>query len=539
MAGPNVATVKRLFAVSGNRCAFPGCASPLVDEASGKVTGRICHITADTPGGPRYDPEQSEKERHGFDNLVLMCPLHHDVTDGSPGTYTAERLREIKARHQARYAGGAEPSNATARKIVLEAGGAAPSSLYQLPADLPDFTGQEDVRELVALMQPPRHVFISYSREDQTYTRKLEDSLRGRGFDVWIDDRIDFGERWWQSIVQAICASAAFIVVMTPESARSPWVERELLLALREGKRIFPLLLRGEEFPILINAQYADVRSGQMPREDFYDRLRRELAVVEVPQSPPPQPEVRRGEKVAPGRQPFEPEMVLIPAGEFLMGSDPARDHYATGNEQPQHTVYLPDYYLAKTLVTNVQYAAFLQATSCDLPEHWKGGKPPEAKGDHPVVHVSWHDVVAYCNWLSQATGKPYCLPSEAEWEKGARGTDGRIYPWGDRWDEERCNSVEDGRGDTTPVGAYPRGVSPYGLLDMAGNVVEWTRSLDQEYPYNPKDGREDLEADGLRMLRGGSYGNVSRDVRCAYRRDETPYQRGGCSGFRVCVVAP
>jgi len=94
MAGPSVATVKRLFAVSGNRCAFPGCALPLVDEASGKVTGRICHIRARSPEGQRYDAGQSEKKRHGFANLVLMCPLHHDVIDSDAEAYTMERLLE-------------------------------------------------------------------------------------------------------------------------------------------------------------------------------------------------------------------------------------------------------------------------------------------------------------------------------------------------------------------------------------------------------------------------------------------------------------
>ena len=145
MTGPSVATVKRLFAVSGNRCAFPGCALPLVDEASGKVTGRICHIKADSPGGPRYDPEQHDRERHGFANLVLMCPLHHDVIDSDVETYTVEKLLEIKAWHEARYAGGAEPSDDVARQFLLP--------VHQLPADLPDFTGREkEVGQLVALL---------------------------------------------------------------------------------------------------------------------------------------------------------------------------------------------------------------------------------------------------------------------------------------------------------------------------------------------------------------------------------------------------
>ena len=252
--------------------------------------------------------------------------------------------------------------------------------------------------------------------------------------------------------------------------------------------------------------------------------------------------------------QPFEPEMILIPAGEFLMGSDPSidkytRDHeYAQDREQPQHTLYLSDYYLAKTPVTNAQYAAFVQATGHRQPKHWKDGKPPGRKEDHPVVNVSWYDAMAYCNWLSEVTSKPYHLPSEAEWEKGARGGDGRIYPWGNQWDVLRCNSAEGGERGTTPVGAYPQGASPYGLLDMAGNVWEWTRSLWGEdpfrpsfkYPYDPTDDHEDLDAPGvvLRILRGGAFYCSRRSVRCASRDRHFTRDRSGLIGFRV-VVAP
>ncbi len=138
--------------------------------------------------------------------------------------------------------------------------------------------------------------------------------------------------------------------------------------------------------------------------------------------------------------------MILIPAGEFLMGSDPQKDSDTEDNEQPQHLLYLPDYYLGKTPVTNAQYRAFVQATGYQRPEDWAEGRPPRDKEDHPVVNVSWYDAVTYCRWLSEVTGKSYSLPSEAEWEKGARGTDGRIYPWGNQWDETRCNSSQ---GDT------------------------------------------------------------------------------------------
>ncbi len=232
----------------------------------------------------------------------------------------------------------------------------------------------------------------------------------------------------------------------------------------------------------------------------------------------------------------FEPEMVLIPAGEFLMGSDPARDQGTLSFEQPQHTLYMADYYLARAPVTNAQYAAFVQATDRDPPRHWQNGKPPRGQENHPVVSVSWYDAVAHCRWLSEVTGKPYRLPTEAEWEKAARGADGRTYPWGDRWDAARCNTKEGGKGHTTTVGAYPLGASPYGLLDMAGNVWEWTSSLYWSYPYQATDGREDPAPPDSRVLRGGSWLNLYDSARAAYRRSYIPAYHSRIHGYRCCV---
>ena len=136
------------------------------------------------------------------------------------------------------------------------------------------------------------------------------------------------------------------------------------------------------------------------------------------------------------------------------------------------------------------------------------------------MVDVSWDAATAYCRWLSETTGQRYRLPSEAEWEKAARGTDGRIYPWGNQPpDERRCNFNNNVK-DTTPVGSYPAGVSPYGCYDMAGNVWEWTSSLSWDYPYRADDGREVQVEDGngLSVYRGGAYWVDRKLVRCAYR---------------------
>jgi formylglycine-generating enzyme required for sulfatase activity len=252
--------------------------------------------------------------------------------------------------------------------------------------------------------------------------------------------------------------------------------------------------------------------------------------------------------------KPFEPELVLIPAGEFLMGSDPQKDEDADDfDEQPQHRVYLPDYYMAKTPVTNAQYAAFVEAAGYTPPPEWTDRKPRQGEEDHPMVLANWYDALAYCKWLTQVTGRTYWLPSEAEWEKAARGTDGRIYPWGNEWDAQRCNSYESRNRNTTPVRAYPQGASPYGLLDMAGNVWEWTTSLwghstggrskpelQFGYPYDPKDGRENLEAgdDMLRAVRGGSWRSKRFRVRCASRSADVPVGHDWGVGFRL-VVSP
>jgi formylglycine-generating enzyme required for sulfatase activity len=261
------------------------------------------------------------------------------------------------------------------------------------------------------------------------------------------------------------------------------------------------------------------------------------------PESPPEEPEAeearREPELVTPVRapQPVEPDMVLVPAGEFLMGSDPEKDQRAYDAEQPQHRIYLPDYHIARTPVTNAQYAAFVEATGAKAPKHWVEGRPPAGKEDYPVAYVSWRDAMAYCRWLGEKKGQSFRLPSEAEWEKAARGTGGGIYPWGDEWEPGRCNSKKSGPDDSTLVDAHPDGASPFGVLDMAGNVWEWTLSLYRPYPYDPKDGREARRGGGERVLRGGAYYSTARRVRCAYRDHGNADDWRGSYGFRVVLT--
>jgi formylglycine-generating enzyme required for sulfatase activity len=235
---------------------------------------------------------------------------------------------------------------------------------------------------------------------------------------------------------------------------------------------------------------------------------------------------------------PIRLECVRVPAGEFLMGSHPARDREAAKGELPQHRVYLAEFTIGRVPVTNAQYAAFVRSAGVEAPSYWDQGGIPAGQSDHPVVEISWRDAQAFCAWLSEATGRIFRLPTEAEWEKTARGTNGRIYPWGDRWPTVELCNYEMLVGHTTPVGAYPGNVSPYGALDLAGNVGEWTSSLYRPYPYRADDGREDPAAEGVRVVRGGAFSLTRWNARCACRLRYCPDRKSGHDGFRV-VASP
>ncbi len=253
----------------------------------------------------------------------------------------------------------------------------------------------------------------------------------------------------------------------------------------------------------------------------------------------------------------FEPQTVPVPEGEFLMGTSyeeidrlventdwawewQQEERFA--NEQPQHAVFLDGYEMGRYPVTNLEYQAFVEATGYYLPPHWNGPAPPDEIADHPVVNVSHDDALAYCEWLAEESGRPYRLPTEAEWEKAARGTDARIYPWGDTFDAALCNTKEGGPGGTTPVGQYsPGGDSPYGCADMAGNAWEWCldRYAADCYRHAPRENPAGPEAGDERVVRGGSWGNTQEGTRCACRDGIPPSISVPIFGFRVVAAPP
>jgi formylglycine-generating enzyme required for sulfatase activity len=429
--------------------------------------------------------------------------------------------------------------------------------------------------------QAAGHVFISYAREDKTYARNLADSLHQRGFEPWMDDRLRSGDRWWRTIDQSIQDCAAFIVVMTPDSKKSEWVEREVMLALDERKPILPLLLRGRRFSLLGSTQFEDVTGGRMPSDNFYERLEREVRAPseeEIVAPAAPEPLVRkervwqrlrlplvvvgplvlalaisvlvnwpwgviiRDPKSRPPpncshqdawiRPTDSMEMVCVPGDSFEMGSTEGES-----DEQPVHTVTLDSFWIDKTEATNAQYARCVTDGICSHPLKSRSNTRDSYFGDsqfddYPVIYVSWYDADTYCQW---AGGR---LSTEAEWEYAARGPDGNVYSWGNDSPNDTLLNYNVNVGDTTQVGSYPGGASWVGAVDMAGNVWEWAADWHGEYPSEAQTNPKGPKNRDYKVLRGGSWSASEEIVRAATRSYYLRELRDDDVGFR-CVVEP
>jgi formylglycine-generating enzyme required for sulfatase activity len=395
------------------------------------------------------------------------------------------------------------------------------------------------------------HVFLCHASQDKPIVRVLYDALKAEGWiDPWLDKaKILPGQDWRMVIEQAVEESDMVIVCLSKHAVtKEGFVQKEIRyayaydIALEKPEGIIFLVpLRLEECDVprgLRSLQWVDY-FGRYKKDNYQDLLeamqhrarslgietvRRSVPstslktstppravredekpnpVVPIPEKPKPA-EIAWGDKVTVGGI----ELVRVPKGKFIMGSNDS------DSEKPQHTVDIPyDYWMGRFPVTNAQYSQFAKKDF------------DKSKENRPVVQVSWHDAQKFVKWLNErfASQLPkrllFRLPSEAEWEKAARGTDGRVYPWGNTFDKSKCNTSEGGKGGTTPVGLYsPQGDSPFGCADMAGNVWERTHSLYKPYPYQMNDGREDESSSVARVVRGGAFLNYDWDVRCAYR---------------------
>ncbi|MFQ5442307.1 MAG: formylglycine-generating enzyme family protein [Thermodesulfobacteriota bacterium] len=221
--------------------------------------------------------------------------------------------------------------------------------------------------------------------------------------------------------------------------------------------------------------------------------------------------------------------MILIPEGEFIMGSNRVDTEakalqYGSrkpwfANEHPERKVFVKGFSIDRTEVTVGAYSEFVKAGHRP-PALWPGGVVPKGKEKHPVTGVTWFDARDYCKWKGKR------LPTEAEWEKAARGTDGRIFPWGNEFDIKKVNTLGE-HGGTLPVASMPEGKSPYGVLDMAGNVEEWTNDWYKPYPENTYNDRDYGEK--FKIVRGGGWGGMGHYTLQVYVT--TPFRYMGPPG--------
>lgn len=420
-------------------------------------------------------------------------------------------------------------------------------------------------------------IFISYAHSDRPYVQDLVRDLEETGVEVWIDfNNIKPGEDWDKSVEAALKVCDAMILVLTPRSVESQNVRPEWSYFLELNKPIYPILVEPCDIPFRLRLHhYVDFQGD---RDYAFKQL---LRTIGVDEAPAPQADMAPGATATrefdavevpvydPAAEikplPFEPETIVIPRGIFPFGSTPPQitglpdrhaRKWAEEHEVPQRMLPLPDFRIGRYPVTVGQYRQFLEAGGYYERRFWTGAgwswrqngnvsQPScwaEDEGEWvsddnlPVVCVSWYEAFAYCRWLAEETGRPYRLPTEAEWEKAARGKEGRIFPWGDIWLDNACHANKpDGR--TMRVGrCSPDGDSPYGVSDMSGNVWEWCRTKWRDkYEHRADD---NIEGTDRRVLRGGSWAHDLNYLRCAYRSWESPRNRTYSIGFRVvCAV--
>jgi|CXWL01.1.fsa_nt_gi formylglycine-generating enzyme required for sulfatase activity len=398
-------------------------------------------------------------------------------------------------------------------------------------------------------------VFLCHSKDDKSKVHELYRRLVDDGFDAWLDEeKLMPGQDWDLEIRKTVRDTDVVIVCLSNDSVtKTGYVQKEIRFALDVADQkpegtifIVPARLEDCQVPSRLHQwQWVDIFD-----ENGYKKIHSSLKIRAKVLGIQPARKLKRLS--------FEPKMVRIPAGSFLMGSTKDQSVIAVKHgaekefmpwEQPQHIVELPEYFISKYPITNREFKIFAEDTGYDFPHdsvyRYMNNIElfPPAKTDHPVVSVSWADAFAYCGWLSRESGKAYRLPTEAEWEKAARGTDGRIWPWGNEASSNIANTKEAKIGDTTEVGRFsPKGDSPYGCSDMVGNVWEWCadRFDENEYKKRVKNNRMynplGAKKGDQRVQRGGSFSYNLGFARTAWRWGLEQSEWDDTLGFRIAL---
>lgn len=386
-------------------------------------------------------------------------------------------------------------------------------------------------------------IFISHSGQDNAWSECVVTQLKAVGFNVWFDkNSLEGGDTWIRQLETEIPARDVFVLIISPDSLSSQWVQREIHLAMITQRRIIPIMHR----PTQVTSFLQTIQIIDGVNRDCHIIGQMLVDVLQgTPTAPPtfPMPaalaKARYEERIIDHTRVILPPLCEVAGGPFIMGSDPRRDPAAYPDELPQFQVNLPSFRIAAYPVSVAEYmcaltvGAVLEPPVTDInPLPWR---EQTNRIDAPVVGVDWQNALAYVNWLTRLTRDQWSLPTEAEWEKAARGIDGRIFPWGNTWDVNKANTQMMGLGKPTAIGKYFN-VSPFGVFETVGNVWEWTRTEARHYPYQV-DGRDDVgDTSAARVLRGGSYASGNLVARIAFRTADEPATGTQDRGFRLRV---
>lgn len=416
-------------------------------------------------------------------------------------------------------------------------------------------------------------IFLSYSRTDEIIMKQVKERFRKAGFDVWTDEAIESDERSWKRAIQkAILNAGCLTCILSPDSADSHWVQEELNFAELHAKPIFLIMGRGDERSSIpfgfTSHQWVDIRDADTSENNLAGLIATIQERIEDDEEEKTRPPLERRSATQPERPPAltmtqdtlnAVKSLLLPPFDWCF--------VPAGNVVLEEGGYIPKvglkqevraFHIAKYPITNAQFAAFLEYGGYTHKVYWTdaGWERKEKEGwteprfwrdarfmgdDRPVVGVSWYEAIAYCKWLNSRIeiNNKITLPTEQQWQRAAQGNKHLVFPWGNEWDAERCNhSTEDKHStQTNIVTDYENGVSPFGVMDMCGNIDEWCLT---EY-YTGSKGLEDIEAKSReqqhiwRCLRGGAwYDLVTGSFRAAFRDFDNPYYGLSGGGFRI-----
>lgn len=537
---PYVVTIEAENAVGGSIHLLPAGAapSPAYWRQLAKLDWHELFYAEDAPGVPLFLELQEQIARE-YEPDFLLIDSRTGITEvgGATTTVLADRVVCLLLNNRENLDGAREVLRSLRRAPRLP--GQAPLEIWPVLSRIPEVGGELEaglVREVRDFLCAEAEDLVSTLTFPELFVLHTDPGLQFR------ETLTISGRKWPEESPLLRDYLALFGKLVAPEDLVGPTVraiaERDLLPAreiLRWLGTHIPVDRREQLLP-LVEEFLAMMRSDRVA-----PRRRAEAGFI-LADLGDPRPEAMTLDGL---------EFCRVPAGPFRMGSE-ADTRMGFDEERPAHELDLPyDYLVGRYPVTVAQFNEYVNESGTQLGEPDSLRRPANT----PVVWVSWGEASAFCRWLTarwRDSGKiekgwEVRLPSEAEWEKAARGQDGRLYPWGRDFSPHKASSRETEIGMPSPVGCFPLGASPYGCEEMSGNVWEWTRSLWGEdwgepafrYPYVAVDGREDPEASSkiFRVLRGGSYFDNSWDARCAHRYRTVPDDRDSDVGFRVVLI--